>query len=49
MDFNECVYCERKENVDEWFAVNRDGYKVCPECEEKYGLDETVADRMYNN
>jgi len=48
-----CVYCNNLENGDSsstwgWFAVNEDGYKVCPDCEERFGLGETIADEMYS-
>jgi uncharacterized Zn finger protein (UPF0148 family) len=51
---NNCVYCNTQENGnagDEWgwFSANQDGYNVCPDCEEKYGLDETIADEMYHS
>jgi hypothetical protein len=36
-DFNQCVYCGRRENGDPsdrwgWFGVDDDGDKVCPKC-----------------
>ena len=50
---NNCVYCDKEENGDPsdiwgWFSTNEDGYKVCPDCEAKFGLDETVSDEMYS-
>lgn len=47
---NNCVYCNQEEikSKEGWFAVNEDSYKVCPDCEKNYGLEETIADEMYS-
>lgn len=51
---NNCVYCDKQESSDPtdkwgWFSANQDAYKVCPDCEKKYGLGETITDEMYHS
>ncbi len=47
-----CLYCNIQENGDPsdiwgWFAANADGYKVCPDCEAKFGLKKTLDEETY--